>query len=92
MVNISHITKPIGDIGGQSVTCGAGGQLALWNVGHALELVVTTVTEVDGAEAEEDGDWAAEATLVLEEVLAVLRTHLWREDRRRTAVTAVLSQ
>ena len=37
---------------------------------------MATVTEVDGAKAEEDGDRTTEVTLILEEIKAVLRTYL----------------
>ena len=48
----------------------------LGNVGDPLEVVMTRVTEVGRAETEEDGHRTAVAALVLEEVCAVLRTHL----------------
>jgi len=43
---------------------------------YLLEVVMAEVTEVGGAEAEEDGNGAAVATLVLQEVRTVFRTHL----------------
>lgn len=54
----------------------AGGQLQHRDAGDPLEVVVTRVAEVGFAEAEEDGDTAAVAALVLQEVGAVLGTEL----------------
>ena len=51
-------------------------QLRLGDTGDLLEVVVTQVTEVGRAKAEEDGDGTAVATLVLKEVCTMLRTHL----------------
>jgi hypothetical protein len=56
-------------------TCRTRGQLAFRYVGEPLELVVAGLAEVGGAEAEEDGDGAAVAALVLEEVGPVLGAH-----------------
>jgi len=55
---------------------GALRQFGLGHVGDPLEVVVAGVAEVSRAEAEEDGDGAAVAALVLEVVGAVLRAHL----------------
>lgn len=51
-------------------------QIALRNACQPLKIVVTRVTEVRCAEAEEHGNGTAVAAFVLEEVSAVLRTHL----------------
>ena len=51
-------------------------QLCLGNVCHALEVVMTGVAEVGGAETEEDSHGAAVATLILQVVCTVLGTHL----------------
>lgn len=51
-------------------------QLRFGDVGHSLEVVMTSITEVGGAKTEEDGHRATVATLVLQEVCAVLGTHL----------------
>jgi len=59
---------------------GALRQLGFGDVGDPLEVVVAGVAEVSGAEAEEDGDGAAVAALVLQVVGAVLRTHLSPRD------------
>ena len=53
-------------------------QVRLADVGDSLEVVVALVTEMRGSEAEEDGYRAAVATLVLQEICAVLWTHLKR--------------
>ena len=53
------------------------GQLRLGHACQSLEVIVTGVAEVGGAKAEVDSHRAAVATLVLEEVRAMLGTHLW---------------
>jgi hypothetical protein len=60
------------------------------NVCDSLEVVVTGVAEVRRAEAEEDGDGAAVAALVLEVVGAVLRTHLGPRDVGTSAANELL--
>ena len=57
-------------------TCRATRQVVFGDVGHSLKVLVTGVAEMRGAEAEEDGDGTAVATLVLEEVGTVLSAHL----------------
>ena len=51
-------------------------QWVFGNVCDPLEVVVARVAEVGVPEAEEDGDWATVATLVLQKVSPVLQTHL----------------
>ena len=50
------------------------------DVGDALKVLVTRVTEVCSAEAEEDSHRAAVTTLVLQEISAVLGAHLHNND------------
>ena len=57
------------------------GQLRLHNAGQPLEVVMTGVAEVGGAETEIDSHRAAIATLVLKEVCSVLGTHLHEGQR-----------
>ena len=52
------------------------GKFILWDIRHPLEVVMTTIAEVDGSETKEDSDRATEVTLVLKEVEAVLGTDL----------------
>ena len=66
-----------------SGTCRTVGQLLLRDAGHPLEVVVAGVTEVRRAEAEEDRHRAAVPALILQEVCAVLGTHLGRKCRTR---------
>lgn len=63
-----------------SWTCWTVWKFNLWDIRHPLEVVMTTVAEVDGSETEEDSDRATEVTLVLEEVEAVLWTDLSTRD------------
>merc|ERR1712106_7404 len=56
------------------------GQLSFWNVGHALEIVVTGIAEVGGTETEEHGHRATVATLVLQIVRAMFWAHLGLAD------------
>lgn len=58
------------------VTCWAVRQFVFGDVCHSLEVIVTGVTEVRRAEAEEDGHGAAVATFVLQEIRAVFGAHL----------------
>merc|ERR1719219_84337 len=51
-------------------------ELRFGNVSNSLEVIVTGVTEVSGAEAEEDCDRAAVSALVLQVVRPVLGAHL----------------
>lgn len=52
------------------------GQLFLGDTGHPLEVVMTGVAEVRGAEAEENSHRAAVPALILQEVRAVFGAHL----------------
>ena len=58
------------------ITSWALGKIGFGNICDPLKVVVTGVTEMGGAEAEEHSDGAAIAALVLEEVGAVFRAHL----------------
>ena len=51
-----------------SLTGWAVRQVVLHDIRHSLEVVVATVAEMNGPEAEENGDGATEVTLVFEEV------------------------
>lgn len=55
------------------------GELGFWDTGDTLEIIVARVAEVGCSEAEVDSHRAAVATLVLKEICAVFRTHLYRE-------------
>ncbi len=65
-------------------------QLRLGHVGDSLEVIVTRVAEVSGAEAEEDGDGAAVSALVLQIVCSVFRTHLGSGNVGATAANKFL--
>lgn len=67
----------------KQVTCRAVGQLCLGDGGDALEVVMASLAEVGGAKAEEYRHRAAVAALVLQEVRAVLGTHLRKEHRSK---------
>lgn len=54
-------------------------QLLLGHAGHPLEVIVAGVTEVSGAEAEENSHRAAVPAFVLKKVCPVLGTHLQTE-------------
>lgn len=58
-------------------------EVSLWHAGETGEVIVTSCTEVGGSEAEEHGNRAAIAALVLEEVSAVLMAHLQGGRRGR---------
>lgn len=51
-------------------------QLLLRDTGHPLEVIMAGVTEVCGAKAEENSHRAAVPAFILQEVCAVLGTHL----------------
>ena len=61
-------------------TCWAARQVMFGDVGDALKVLVTRVTEVSCAEAEEDSHRAAVTALVLQEISAVLGAHLHNND------------
>ena len=65
-------------------------ELGFGDVGDPLEVVVTGVAEVSRSEAEEDGDGAAVAALVLQVVSAVLGAHLSPGDIRTAATDKFL--
>lgn len=65
-------------------------QLGARYVGQALEIVVACVAKVRCAKAEEDGDRAAVAAFVLEEIGAVLGAHLGASDVRAAAADELL--
>lgn len=66
------------------------GQLDLGYIGQSLEIVVAGVTEVCGSKAEEYRHRAAVAALVLQEIGAMLRTHLCPGHIRATAADQLL--
>lgn len=57
-------------------TCRTVRQLLLGHTGHLLEVIMAGVTEVSGAEAEENSHRAAVTAFVLQKVCPVLGTHL----------------
>ncbi len=52
------------------------GELRLDDAGEVLEIIVARVAEVSGPKAEIDRHRTAVTTLVLQEIIAVFRTHL----------------
>lgn len=65
-----------------SGTRGAMGQHLLRSTHHSVDVIVAQLAEVGRPKAEEDGDGATVATLVLQIVHAVLGTHLSARDVR----------
>ena len=60
-------------------TCRTVGQIGLGDVRNPLEVIVAGIAEVGCSEAEEDGHRTAVATLVLQEVCAMLGAHLQKD-------------
>ena len=67
-------------------TNGTLGQLRLGHACQTLEVVMARVAEVGGAKAKVDSHRAAIATLVLEEICAMLGTHLWGRENTNVRV------
>ena len=59
------------------------GEFGLWYGGDALEIIVTSVTEVSSPETEVHGNRATIATLVLKEIGAVFGAYLHIQRSRR---------
>ena len=72
-----------------SWTHGTLGQVRLRHAGEPGKVVVTGCAEVGGTKAEVDGNRAAVAALVLEEVSTMLGTHLQGGRGRQESVTPV---